>query len=332
MNKKLKFSWGHIIAFISLIFISYVSFMGCFYTNGGNFKESIIKVLIMDTALLTTFIGVQIIKGTDKKFGRSLILERILIILTPIVFIITMVPTNHFWNVYNQKDKIEELFNSSISDAKKMFEEYDIYANNRIYNYSNLLDILIEDKVRKDSYRQTLQLQLLSQNSIELQAEANKWLDKANNGISVWNAFLIGNIEHISDAIKTWNEELTEYSIPVLSNERLRENEVSSFDINNSSLEGALNNLNNLALIYKNSKGISFRTILFSPLLFLMLLLPYLLQKRDGKAHGIYYLTKKKRSESQGYTIKGVIPNNNDLNKEEDLIKKDSKSIYTGTF
>lgn len=332
MNKKLKFSWGHIISFLALIFISYVSFMGYFYTNGGDFTESIIKVLIIDIALLTTFIGAQIIKGTDRKFKRSIIFERILIIITPIVLIVSMIPINHFWNVYNQKDKIEELFNGSIFDAKKMFKEYDTYANNRIANYSNLLDIEVKDKVRKDSYVHTLRLQLLSQNSIELQDEANKWLNSADNDVSVWNAFLIGNIGHISSAIKAWNKELTEYSTPILSNEILRGNEVSSFDANNSLLEGALNNLNMLTHIYINSKGVSFRTILSFPLLFLMLLLPYMLQKRDGKAHGIYYLIPKKGKESQEYTMGGLIKNDNDHDKNENSSEKKSENIYTGTF
>lgn len=51
-NETLKFSWGHIIAFVALIFISYVTYMGDFYSNGGDFSAAAIKVFIIDTILL----------------------------------------------------------------------------------------------------------------------------------------------------------------------------------------------------------------------------------------------------------------------------------------
>lgn len=50
-NKTLKFSWGHIVAFISLIFISYVTYMGAFYQNGGDFVFAALKVGLLDTSL-----------------------------------------------------------------------------------------------------------------------------------------------------------------------------------------------------------------------------------------------------------------------------------------
>ena len=103
-NETLKFSWGHIIAFIALIFISYVAYMGDFYLKGGDFKSSALKVLLINIALLITFIGAQIYKGADKKFNRSIIIERVLICLTPFAFVWAMIPYNHFWNVFNQRE------------------------------------------------------------------------------------------------------------------------------------------------------------------------------------------------------------------------------------
>lgn len=344
MNKKLKFSWGHIIAFLALIFISYVSYIGDFYQNGGNFKESIIKVVILNIALLATFIGAQIQKGTDVKFDKSIIIERVLFLLAPIVLIIAMIPNNHFWNVYNQKKQIEVLFNGSISESKKMFMEYDDYANKRISDYSEVLDNVIRrkstdsktyarsgfngvnDHIRKGNYIHTLQLQLLSKNSIELQAEANKWLDKANKDVSVWNAFLIGNIEKISEAIKTWNKLLVEYSNPVLSNETLIGNEVSPFDSNKSSSELAINNLKSLTSIYRESGGINFRTILLFPVLIFMLILPYILQKRNTKAHGRYFLIQIKEKDEK------PIIDHQDVYIKDTTTKEKEDDPFAGTF
>jgi len=245
-NETLKFSWGHIIAFLSLIFISYVCYMGDFYMNGGVFKMSAIKVLIIDVALLVTFIGAQILKGTDSKFDRSIIIERILICLCPIVFIWAMISYNHFWYVFSQREQIENKFNTSIEKSKEMFVNYEDYANNRISAYSNLLDSAIvnkssnpvfyakvgfngrNDAVQKDNYLKTLRLQLFSQNTDSLKNIATKWIDQANQGATVWNAFLVGNIDQIADAISNWNQALISYSKPVLSNESMAGYEIQA--------------------------------------------------------------------------------------------------------
>lgn len=236
-NETLKFSWGHIIAFVALIFISYVTYMGDFYSNGGDFSAAAIKVFIIDTILLITFIGAQILKGTDGKFNRSIIIERILIGLCPIAFMWSMIPYNHYWNVYSERTHIEEMFSTSIEKSKTMFTDYNSYANNRINNYSQHLTTIINnrntnplqyknagfssnnDALQKENYIHTLQLQLLSQNTDSLQTLALKWIESANQGASVWNAFLIGNIDKISDAIKSWNNTLIHVSEFKMSNE-----------------------------------------------------------------------------------------------------------------
>ena len=41
MNERLQFSWGHIIAFVALIAVSYISFMGITYLTAGNFLAAL---------------------------------------------------------------------------------------------------------------------------------------------------------------------------------------------------------------------------------------------------------------------------------------------------
>lgn len=85
INETLKFSWGHIIAFVALIIISYLSFMGITYLTNGNFLYAGIGVLIIDVLIILFFIIPQILKGTDEKFRRKIIFERILFFL-PLLF------------------------------------------------------------------------------------------------------------------------------------------------------------------------------------------------------------------------------------------------------
>lgn len=353
-NETLKFSWGHIIAFIALIFISYVAFMGDFYMNGGDFIASALKVFIIDILLLLTFIGAQIYKGIDAKFERSIIVERILICLCPIAFVWAMIPYNHFWNVFSQRERIETQFSSSIVKSKKMFVDYDVYANIRIENYQKMLENIIAnkerskelytkcsfvgniDKLQKEAFVQTLRLQLLSQNTNNLKNEATKWIDNANQGASVWNVFLVGNVHMISDAITKWNQTLSSYSEPILSNESVTGNDIKAFDTDKKSIDAAIYGLNSLTNIYKVKGGIKVNSIITAFLLFLMLLFPYFLQKRNTRANRLYFLlplVHKKRTVSSKH--KKII--DNDLGsivvtQNNRTLSSSNDDIFGGTF
>lgn len=350
-NETLKFSWGHIIAFVALIFISYVSYMGVFYSNGGDFKSAAIKVFLIDIFLIISFIGAQIIKGTDEKFDRSIIIERILISLCPIAFLWAMLPYNHFWSVYSDKDQIEPKFTSAIEKSRQMFSDYDYYSKSRILSYSETLSKITankvndratylragfnfsDDEVTIESYLVTLRLQLLSQNIDSLKTMALKWINDANQGASVWNAFLVGNIDMINEAIEEWNQKLYEVSLPVLSNEQIYSDIIiKPFDQNKSSFKAANKELESLKDLFVNNNGITLYTIVTGFLLFLMLMFPYFLQRRNEKAKGYYSLFSKSKTDN----IKKHI-NNDDVNEKSFDNTSFSQNtfsddIYGGTF
>ena len=346
-NETLKFSWGHIIAFLAIIFLSYVCYMGNFYQNGGDFKAAAIKVLFIDLILLSTFIGAQIAKGTDSKFERNIIIERILICLCPLVFLVAMLSYNHFWNVFRERKQIETKFTTSIEKSKQMFIDYDNYSSERIERYKITLNKIIQrkdidtktyydcgfngnsDEIRKNNLIMTMHLQLQSQNTDSLKLLANQWINNANQGASVWNAFLVGNVDKISDAIKTWNKTLVDYSSPVLTGETTYGQTVNSFASDNDAITNANNGLKSLTQIYQNSTGIKVTSLLTSMLLFLMLLFPYFLQRRSTRANGLYYLlpnNKRKNIKNKSFNDEKETP------ESEETIYTNSDDIYGGTF
>lgn len=350
-NETLKFSWGHIIAFVALIFISYVTYMGDFYSNGGDFKSSAIKVFAIDIALILTFIGAQIYKGADEKFDRSIIIERILICLCPIAFLWAMIPYSHFWSVFSERDQIEPKFTSAIEKSRQMFVSYDQYSKERIATYSDFLSSTIANKENsrtaylnagfsdvnddmvKKNYITTLKLQLLSQNTDSLRTSALQWIDEANQGASVWNAFLVGNISMISDAIESWNQKLYEVSAPVLSNEPKDSiHSVSPFDPNRESFKAANTELNDLRNLFVNSNEINLYTIITGIFLILMLLFPYFLQKRNTRATGLYSLIPlSKTINVKKHTRKNDVEEGSSENADFSQ-NQASDDIYGGTF
>ena len=132
INKTLKFSWGHIIAFVALIFVSYVTFMGVSYLSQGNFWYAGASVVAVDFILTIFFIIPQILKGADEKFSKKIVFERILFFATPIFFIAAMIPYAHFWTVFDNRSEIETTFAESVKGIKGMFSAYEDYAHERI--------------------------------------------------------------------------------------------------------------------------------------------------------------------------------------------------------
>lgn len=356
-NQTLKFSWGHIIAFVALIFISYVTFMGDFYQNGGDFTSAVIKVCYIDMALLITFLGAQILKGTDEKFARSIIFERILICLCPIAFVWAFVPYNHFWNVFSERQRIESLFNKSIGKSRQMFSDYENYSNDRIMKYENTLEYVLKNKTKdkqayikagfngtndeivKGNYIETLKLQLLSENTDSLCKSAFVWIEEANQGASVWNAFLIGNVENISEAIKGWNSKLSNETKPILSNEALSGIVILPFDEKQESFMLANKSLAELREIYTDTYGNSINALWSSALLFLMMLFPYFLQRRNEKAKGYYVLIpgikmntclRKSTISPQSISENPVDDREKSTGNKREFSNNDD--IYSGTF
>lgn len=276
-----------------------------------------------------------------------------------------MLPYNHFWTVFTEREMIESKFNKSIEKSRQMFVDYEQYSSNRIQRYESTLDNVIRNKAKnlseyrkagfggsnddivKANYIETLKLQLLSENTDSLRRSALAWIDEANQGASVWNAFLVGNVENISNAIKSWNEKLSDFSEPVLSNETISGNDILPFDKNKESYKAANNGLVELNMIYTETKGLNFNTLWSGIILFLMLLFPYILQKRNEKAKGYYSLipslksnqvTQKKRYEKviiKEKTNKNLGLNSNidnQINTSHNDRPNNNDDIYGGTF
>ncbi len=333
MNKTLKFSWGHIVSFLALIFMSYVSFMGAFYMTNGDMMVSIIAIAAIDVMLLAVFSWAQLLKATIRKFDKRVKLERfVVLVLCPIVTIASMLPQNYFWLVYGERDLVVTSFNTSIVESKGMFDDYERYADERIDRYTSLLDRTFgDDKTTKDNYVNTLRLQLLSVNYDSLRSKAVRWIDNAGRDGTVWNAFLVGNSRQITQSIEEWHGTLVEYSTPVLSNEG---KEVVPFDADGASLNAATAGLQTIVEVYAGQSGVSWITFPMCILLFACMLLPYVVQQRNTKARRRIYLLPffhKKTPTPVGGG--GLYDSTFDMNVDKPHDSKPSgKNIYSGTI
>lgn len=315
MNENLRFSWGHIIAFLALIIICYMTFVGVVYDTGGNFNTAVGVMAIFAVVLFVFFIGAQTLKATPRKFSKCIWLERFLVFGSPFVFVICMVPYFHFCSVHSQSDAIIGNFKSAISSSKQMFDDYDAYAKERVDNYTKLLNRVAADRnesaafgftagnerIQRENMLNTLRMALLPDDYGKLKNDALLWIDKSSNGASTWNVFLMGNTREIKAAIHGWNDQLAELASRKVANEEFRGmNRVESFLQSSNSLADVDKSLDELTEQFTKSATPSVLSIIVSVLiailLYVMLLLPYIIQERYTKS--TYRLLGRKKGTS----------------------------------
>ena len=298
MNEHLKFSWGHIIAFIALITIGYITFMGVTYYTDGDFVSASICMVSVFILLFAVFIGAQFLKATHRRFAKRIWIERFLVFASPIVYLIALIPFSHFWTVQSHNDEIVSQFSKSIEASRQLFTDYEDYSNKRISLYEDLLDSVISNKdseqydlfgfksgkeiIQRDVMVKTLQLQLLSSNYDSLKVEAIEWIDKASVGVSTWNVFLLGNIKEINNAISEWQGVLADFSSKKIPNEALNGNSQIIFE--ETRLDKIISELNELKAKYTTPEFPGLPCILSAVLLYFLLFFPYFLQDRHTKS------------------------------------------------
>lgn len=306
MYKRLKFSWAHIVAFLALIFIGYVSFVGLTYMIDDGFEKPALLMLGILLVLTIWFIGAQQLKGVDNNFpyGKCIWWERLFVFTSPIILIVCLIPFNHAFNVAGRSQEIESTFNDAINSSRSMFEDYDVYVQRRITNYQEFLTRVKDNKDiqptvyselgfkgDKDNNRINTEVQILRRqltaNYDSLKTEALDWIDRVDQTTSVWNVFLIGNIEEIKSAIVDWRFQMENFSKVILQTERQNVDEkVVPFDVDEKSVNLVMSQLDSLSKIYydTDNEGINATAVIIGVILFLLLLFPYFLQERDGRS------------------------------------------------
>lgn len=276
----LRFSWGHIIAFIALVLVSYLTFMGAAYFMGGDFWIGLATMGGIDALLLTLILVPQLCKASPRNFQRNIKWERFLIFGSPVIFIIAMLPALHFWTVHARNQRIVDGFTSSINASRQVFTDFDAYANARLEAYAKQLDADPNLKpYQRQNMLETLRLQLLSDNFSNLHTDANAWIDRANQGASTWNVFLLGNIEQIRSAIEGWDGQLRSSAMRRMSNE------ASTTQFDSQGGRQALQGLDNLDSDFTQAAFPPILGIVCILLIYVMLMTPYMIQVRNPKSH-----------------------------------------------
>ena len=280
MNKRLITSWLHVFMIIALLAIFYAVFEGLSFYSGGNFRlAGIAAAFIMLLVFLMFFIPQQL-KGRDGNFRKMIIFERYLILLlAPLSLILAAFPISHFLNIQRNEPTVIHQFTCAIDTAKNMFDEYEKYANERICRYDHHLRH--KSKIVRENKIKALQLQILSANYDTLRISAQEWIETYAKKPSTLNVFILGNIEGIKQAIANWNTQLQDLSEKRLSDEP---EGCDAFTNPSKSAIIATTLFDGLGQQYRLRQPLSLWDVWVMLFLWLLLMLPYLFQKRHSKS------------------------------------------------
>lgn len=222
--KQSKFSLADVLTVLTALAFGFVCFLGInFYTLGDtsqSFKlASLITILLAGTALLA-----KILKRTNRHFKTYLFFEILtLVVFTGLMTFFAYSPFPHYFNVSSNKKEIQDKLHLGITQAGKMFSEYERYAANRENLYkAKLQSVVAAKKTNPQAYKAygfqkgsvsdgkqmdnkmfTLHADLFPTNYSDnvkhngLKEVATRWLEEAKNTTNSWKP--IGVVSVVND-------------------------------------------------------------------------------------------------------------------------------------
>lgn len=297
MNKKLVFSWGHIIALLAIIAFSYLAFVGFCYYTGGRFLLSGLLVAAIDLLLIFAFIGAQQLKIWDGPFKRYIIVERfMLLLMAPLSVAVAMFPINHWMGLHDNEQFLASQFTEAIDTAKVVFDDYEAYANDRINRLGERIyqqqrrdaargdyggetpDLQAERKLNRENTMRALRLMLLSPSYEGIRSDAQQWMEQTAATPSTLNVFLLGNIDEIVAAIEGWSQQLATFS-----QRRLSDEPKSTADYQPNTL-GAVARLKQLKTLFRSPQPWDTNALWLALALFVLMMVPWWAQGRNTKS------------------------------------------------
>lgn len=282
MGERIKFAFGHVIAFVALIYMCYITFMSLVYFGGFNVKGALVAVGIFFIVILWLLMYIQALKCKDRHFKKSIWVERVGVAVLCVVVILSYIPFQNFWSVHCRSKKIENSFQETVSKIREMLVSYDSYAQERIDDYGQT----VADKYGKKSrlartMENGLEMQLRPEAYWQLRSEADEWLNTASDSsaVSVWNAFLLGNINKMDTIVSRWHEQLVAMSEHKMKDESW---ETSSFDPQNVAFNAVRGDIRSTLDLYRDNSFTPIALLAAIPALFLFL--PYFIQHRHPKS------------------------------------------------
>jgi len=259
--------------------------------------------------------GAKLFKKTSRNFKTSIIWEWTFLALFAVFAIIAIFPFSHYFVVSEKKVELKDKLSHNVSEAKRLFKEYDNYVAERDTIYAAELDNAIktawqgtkkiyikktkydnygfeegmDDNAQKQRKIDALRRALSNYRDNEnrnfpydsIKNTALKKLDNAQDAIDSWQPInLVKYVIGLDKNIETWRNQLVS-----MSKQRQTGEEINNFD--DSKI--VTNNVN--AKLQKKPKDLFFATNLMAICwvlgLYVIMLMSYFITRRHTRYPGL---------------------------------------------
>jgi hypothetical protein len=128
---------------IGAFVVGFFCYLSLNFLSLGKTLPSIIWAVVIALFLCIPIIVAVILKKTSRPTKGRIIWEWVLLFIFAVVAILTILPFSHYFVVSEQKATIQQNVNDCISQSEAMFDNYQIYAENRINTYEQELKLAI---------------------------------------------------------------------------------------------------------------------------------------------------------------------------------------------
>lgn len=301
-NKTLKFSFAHVFAFLAIIAVMYITFMGATYSRGGDFVWGSIVAGASLVSLLVMSYAIQLLKASESKFDTRILWERFMVLVFIVIgSLIFYFPFSHFWAVVERSADIEQQFSRAIQQSKALFDNYESYTAERRGAYAQRLEEIAAAKESED-YRYgyfiegleshqiansllSMDIQQRGDNYTALSTSAHAWIEESSQEVSAYNVFLLGNIDQIQQAVSAWHRQLQVWT----ERPMLWEGGTMPFDVEGTTIGQTLEGLERVRQAFsEQTQYPNTMAWITAVLLAVLLSLPYHIQPRYSKAQKYY--------------------------------------------
>lgn len=142
-----KFSLGDVITLVVALAFSFVCFLSMNFYSLGETGSSAISATIIFAFLFGTAFAAKLLKRTKSNFSTCIIGEYFFLTIFTLFFAFFSYSTfPHYFNVTAKKKEIQDKIQQNITQAQKMFAEYEQYATNREMLYKKRLTAAVYSK------------------------------------------------------------------------------------------------------------------------------------------------------------------------------------------
>lgn len=240
--RQSKFSLADVLTVLTALAFGFICFLGKNFSTLGNTVLSISWALIITLSLAATAFIAKLLKRTSRNFRTNFILEIVVLLLfTGLTGFFAYFYFPHYFNVSAKKEEIKKKIQTSITQAEKMFAEYEQYAENRKVFYESKIDGAIfqkqkgsstkdyigcgfdiggpSDNVQKANKMFTFHTLLFPPNYSDsiskkgLKEVATDWLSKAKSITNNWKPIGIVNVvNNVEKNSEDWKRQLIAFS------------------------------------------------------------------------------------------------------------------------